>query len=170
MARHAPSTIDRARHAALMNGKYHADREAFLDFWDKLITFAVLAAGGTAFLDVFGQANQKLGAATLTIFALVQLVYSLPVKARKHANLRERYFDIAARLANGSLAALQAESEMLLFAGQEDPPYCAAHALSENWATTAVFGPIKTLPCEIGFLRKSLRHWLRQEAHNFSAP
>ncbi len=153
MATVTTAAINEAKFCALLNGKYHADREAFLDSWDRLITFGVLAAGATAFLDVFGVHFQKLGAASLALFALVQLVYGLPVKARKHAFLRERYFEISSRLANGDLKAAAANGSMLNLAGQEDPPYFAVHAIAENWATRAVYGDKKPLPCKIGLFR-----------------
>jgi hypothetical protein len=160
--------VKQAKAHAFLNGKYHADREAFLDSWDKLITFGVLLAGAVAFADIFGSSSQKVGAALISLFAFLQLVYSLQLKVRKHSEQRMKYFEIAARLEVGSLTAAEALADMIRLSGEEDPPYFAVHALAENWATRAVFGDDRPFPCKVSWLRNKLRHYVRQDGHDFS--
>jgi len=167
MATDTPAGLNEAKHGAFTNGKYHADREAFFDFWDKSITFGVLLTGAVAFLDVFGNSFQKVGAAVLGVFALLQLVAELSKKARDHSTLKKLYFELAAKMESGELAANAAGAAMLRLAGEERPPYCALHAIAENWATRAIYGDGKPLPCRIGRFQRILRNWSRFEGTNF---
>ena len=170
MANHPSAAVKASQVTALTNGKYHGDREGFLDFWDKAIALGIMASGATAFFDLFGVANQKLGSAIFFLFGLAQIVFSLSIRARKHAYLRERYFAIAAKLEKQALDPLSANAEMLELAGTEDPPYSAVHALAENWATRSILGDERSLPCRVGFFRRRLRNWLRQEDADFATP
>jgi hypothetical protein len=152
-----------ALHSALANGKYHSDREAHLDFWDRAITFGVLLTGGVAFFELFGEKYQKFGGAVLGLFALAQLVFNLSINARNHQILKKKYFEISASLENGSICPKEARSKMLLLAGEEPPPYCAVLAIAEHWADEILSSEKDVPPCGLGFLPRITRHWLRHE-------
>ena len=161
-------TVQTSKKNAFTNGKYHADRESFYDFYDKWVNFGVLVTGAVAFTDVVGQHWQKLGAAVLFIFALAQLVFRLSAQARKHGELKQRYFAIAAFIENKNMSPKVADAEMLKLAGEEDPPYFALHALAENWATLAVFDDDRPKPCEVNWFRRITRNWLRHSDVSFA--
>lgn len=161
--------VKRARFYAYLNGKYHSDRGAFYDWCDKLTNFGVLVTGAVAFSDVFGDAAQKLGAATLGLFALAQLVFSLSVKAREHFQFKREYFSIASRVEAGKLKPRQAFAEMTRVAGDEPPPFMALHAIAENWAKMAIYGDSEPPPCRVGWFAILTRHVWRHSSTDFSA-
>lgn len=100
-------------------------------------------------------------------FATLDLVFNLSDRARTHAFLRRQYFVIAAALERPRANAAKAQADMLKLAAEEEPPYLAAHALAENWATRAVLGPSVPLPCRVGWLRRRLRHFIRFDGQDF---
>ena len=160
--------VKRARFCAYLNGKYHSDREAFYDWWDKATNFLVLATGAVAFTDVFGGATQKLGAAAISLFALVQLVFSLSLKAREHLQFTRQYFDIASKLEAGELDPAQAHAEMTRISGDEAPIFMALHALCENWAHAAVYGNAEHPRCEVGWISRLTRNLWRHSSRDFT--
>lgn len=168
MATHPSAEVKQSQHNALLNSRYHADREAFFDAWDRYITFGLLLTGGAAFLKIFGDAAQTTGAAVLTIFALARIVFEIGKKARLHSDLRRRYFEVSAQLEEGNTSPQEANAEMMRISGKEPPIYCAVHALAENWATTAIYSDEKKIPCRVGWFASVTRHWLRHESDGFS--
>ena len=161
--------VKRARYCAYLNGKYHSDREAFYDWWDKLTNFLVLATGAVAFSDVFGSAFQKVGAGAIGLFALLQLVFSLSLKAREHLQFKREYFSIASKLEAGELDPAQAHALMTRIAGDEPPPFMALHAICENWAKLAVYGSDEPAPCEVGWFARLTKNVLRHSSASFIA-
>ncbi len=160
--------VKRARYYEYLNGKYHSDREAFYDWWDKLTNFFVLATGAVAFSEVFGGATQKIGAAAIGLFALAQLVFSLSLKARQHLQFKREYFEIASKLEAGELAPTQAHAQMTRIAGDEPPPFMALHAICENWAKQAVYGDSEPIPCRVGWISRLTRHVWRHSSRDYS--
>lgn len=158
-----------ARWQALTNGHYHAERASFLGWVDRLITFVVLVAGASAVASALNPVAQALSTVSVTIFALFQLVFAIGAAERKHSSLREKYFGVAADIDAGKISADEASARMLVFAGEEGPIYCAAHALSETWAKQAVYGSSASDLCKVGWFRRSTRHVLRHSAHDFHA-
>ena len=163
----APSAVAGARWQALTNGHYHSQRESFMGFCDRLLTFAVLMAGAGVFATALSALAQSSLAIAVTTFATVQLVFAIGPSSKNHAILREKYFAIAADLEVSRLSRCEADAEMLRLAGQEGPIYHAVHALSENWAKCAVYGGEATALCKVSSLRRFLRHIWRQSAHDF---
>ncbi|MFM7348945.1 MAG: hypothetical protein ACKO01_05585 [Erythrobacter sp.] len=159
--------VKRARFCAYLNGKYHSDREAFYDWWDRVTNFCVLATGAVAFSDVFGGAAQKLGAAAIGLFALAQLVFSLSLKAREHLQFKRQYFDIASKLEAGEIEPAQAHAQMTRISGDEAPIFMALHAVCENWAYSAVFGNDGPPRCRIGWLARITRNFWRHSSRDF---
>ncbi|MEL6709775.1 MAG: hypothetical protein AAFP79_15985 [Pseudomonadota bacterium] len=167
MAADSATELNAAKHCALLNSRYHADREAYLDRLDRNITFGILATGAAAFTQFFGSEVQAIGAAVLTVFALARIVFETGKKARLHSDLRRQYLEISAKLEEGKLLARSANGQMMRLAAKEPPVFCAVHALAENWATRAVYGEGQSLPCEIGVWSRLTRNILRHESRNF---
>lgn len=161
--------VSSAKFCAFLNGAYQADREAYLDGWHRLLMFAVIMLGTSAVIAVVpGWARVTASVATAAIGA-ADLVLGLSVRARTASFLRKGYFEIAAGLEDRSLSPRKAEAAMLRLAADEEPPYKAAHAVAENWATRAVYGDNRPLPCNISRWRRLTRHMFRYNSHDFSA-
>lgn len=168
MASVSSSQIKAAKFCALLNGAYHADREAYLDGWHRVLMFAVILLGASAVVEAF-PTWARLGASISTAaIGAADLVLNLSVRARTASFLRKGYFEIAADLEEGEISSTKAESAMLRLAADEEPPYKAAHALAENWATGAVYGSARPLPCQVGRWRRLTRNMLHHASHNFS--
>lgn len=168
MATHAPATpVEQAKVCALLNGRYHADREAWFDWCHRILMFGVIMGGSSALLDIWPWA--KAGSALLAVaLGTLDLVFSLSDRARDHSYLRKQYFAIAAELEKPRASSSKAQAAMMLLAADEEPPYFAAHALAENWAVQAVLGPSAPVPCKVGWFRKRLRHLMRFDQATFA--
>jgi hypothetical protein len=169
MAADPPSEIESAKFSAYLNGAYHADREAYLDGRHRGLMFVIIVLGAGAVADALPVAARTAAAILTAMLAAADLVFDYSVKARTASFLRKRYFDVAAGLEDGALKATDAQAAMLRLAAEEEPPYKAAHAVAENWATGAVFGPTKPLPCEISLWRRLTRNSLHHASHDFTA-
>lgn len=160
--------LNAAKISALMNGRYHADREAFLDGWHRWFMFAVILLGASALVETLPPSVRILASVLTAALGAIDLVFSLSVRARAHSYLREAYFEIAASLKAGSMNSTKAEAQMLRLAAKEEPIYCALHAHAENWATRAVIGFDKPLSCRVPFWKSFLRNVCRFSGSNFS--
>jgi hypothetical protein len=169
MASNSPATpVEAARIEALANGRYHADREAHLDTVHNLLIALVIILGASALGDLFPAWGKAAAGAATVIAGTLDLVLKLVERARAHAVLREKYFEIDARLQATGASAASAKQAMSALAGKEEPPFMAAHAVAEVWATMSVLGSAAA-PCCIPPRRRFLRHWLRQNGADFSA-
>lgn len=157
-----------ARFCAYLNGSYNADREAFLDLSHRVLMFAVIMLGASSISAVMPQWGLPwVGVATAAIGA-ADLLLNLSVRARTASYLRKSYFEIAAKLEEGKLTPDQAQAEMLRLAAEEEPPYRAAHAVAENWASGAVYASERPTPCRVSFWRRTTRNIFRHGGHDFS--
>jgi len=169
MATHeAAEAVKGARWVALTNGHYHSEREWFLSLADRLITFTVLLAGASTVVAAMDRRMTSAAAIAVTAFAFVQLVFAVGPSARRHATLKEKYFAIAADLELGKMNPSEAQARMYALAGEESPIYAAAHALSQNWATGAVYGSSSSNKlCKVHWFRRVTRNVLRHASHDF---
>jgi hypothetical protein len=163
-----PRAIKAAKFSALLNGQYHADREAHLDWWHRLFMFAVILLGASAVIDVLPQWARVTASIGTAAIGAADLLFDLSVRARNASFLRKSYFEIAAALEEGGIQPDKAEADMLRLAAEEEPPYKAAHALAENWATCAVYGGDEPLPCSVSTWRRLTRNVLHHAGHSFS--
>jgi hypothetical protein len=161
--------VDAVKFQAFLNGAYQAGREAYLDGWHRFLMFAVIMLGTSSVADVLTKSGKTWAAIATAALAALDLVLDFSVRARTAAFLRKSFFEIAACLDDGALTVAKADAALLRLAAEEEPPYMAAHALAENWATRAIYGESKPLPCRIVWWRKLARHVMRQGGHNFSA-
>jgi hypothetical protein len=106
-----------------MNGRYHADREAFLDGCHRWAMFTIIVLGASAFSDLLAEWAKHTAALASAVLAAIDLVFDLSVRARNHASLRESYFHVAANLESDRISAAAAQGEMMILAAKEEPPY-----------------------------------------------
>src|SRR5258708_11303151 len=103
------ASLTALRCSCLMNARYHATREAFLDNVHRWFMFAVIALGAAALIDVFPRATapqgaiglKELFAASAAIIAALDLTFDLSNRARTHALMKRRYFELIADLVEG---------------------------------------------------------------------
>jgi hypothetical protein len=168
MATHSPAKVKAAKFSALLNGQYQADREAHLDWWHRILMFAVILLGASAVVDVLPKGAQVAASICIVASGAADLLLDLSVRARNASFLRKGYFEVAAGLEEGALTASEAEARLLRLSADEEPPYKAAHALAENWAMGAVYGTNKVLPCRVNWWRRKTRNFFHYEGVNFS--
>jgi hypothetical protein len=168
MAGNTPAAVKSAKHCAFMNGKYQADREGFLDRSHRYLMFFVIVSGAVSVTTLLPAPVVAWAGAGAAMAGALDLLFDLSVRARVASYLRKGYFEVAAKLEEGIITPAQAQAQMLRFAAEEEPPYSAAHALAENWATGAVYGTKRELPCRVPLWRRVTRHVIRHGGNNFS--
>jgi hypothetical protein len=131
--------------------------------------FSVIMLGTSSVADILTLRAKTWAAIATAAVAAADLVLDFSVRARTAAFLRKRYFEIAAMLDGGEMTAAQADAALLRIAAEEEPPYMAAHAIAENWATRAVYGETRPLPCRISWWCKLTRHLLHHSSQDFAA-
>jgi hypothetical protein len=144
----AAPTLTALRCSCLMNARYHATREAFLDNVHRWFMFAVIALGAAALIDVLprptathdGIGLKELFAAGAAIIAALDLTFDLSNRARTHSLMKRRYFELIADLVAGDKTAEQVEACIERFNADEEPAYHALIAISYNAAQEAVYG------------------------------
>jgi hypothetical protein len=143
----APS-LTALRCSCLMNARYHATREAFLDNVHRWFMFAVIVLGAGALIDIFPKGAETHGsvgvkealAAGAAIIAALDLTFDLSNRARTHSLMKRRYFELIADLIAGDKTEEQVEACIERFNADEEPAYHALIATSYNAAQQAVYG------------------------------
>lgn len=162
--------LNEARYAAYLAGSYHADREGVLDRRHRWMMFGVVALGALSIVNAMGRdASGWFGVATALIGA-ADLTFNFTGRARVHAHMRREYFRIAAQIEHRNYTRPQADAKLMELAAEEEPIYMAAHALAANWATKAVYGDARPLPCHVGRWPRLFRHWFRMTEADFGRP
>lgn len=146
----AEVTIDR-----LMNAHYHAGREAFLDNVHRWFMFGVIAFGAAALVDILPSDHRDwlkaLFSALAAMIGALDLTFDLSNRARSHALMKRRYFDLMAEMREGVKEPTEAQAALERLSGDEEPPYRVLLLASWNLAQEAVFGP-QAQVFEIGWL------------------
>jgi hypothetical protein len=163
----ATGKVAAAKVTALLNGQYQADREAHLDWWHRIFMFAVIVLGASAVFELLPAWARLTASLATAVTGAADLMFDLSVRARTAAVLRKSYFEIAAALEAGEMNAQQAKTAMLRLSAEEEPPYKAAHAIAENWATRAVFGTGADLPCNVTRWHRITRNLFHHAGHDF---
>jgi hypothetical protein len=132
--------LEMARQRALRNGIYHTMRREFFERWERRLNFVVLLLGTATATQVatshFGaNGTMALGVATAFVGGL-QLVYNLGGRARDHANLQGKFYDLAARTeergGDEALRAQEIEKAFAILYGAEPPTYWGVNAIAYN--------------------------------------
>lgn len=136
------------RCSCLMNARYHATREAFLDNVHRWFMFAVIVLGASALIDVLPRPAEPHGsvglkellAAGAAVIAALDLTFDLSNRARTHSLMKRRYFELVADLVARDKTPEQVEACIERFNADEEPAYHAVIATSYNAAQEMVYG------------------------------
>ena len=116
----ATTALDGFRVDCLMNARYHSAREAFLDSVHRWLMLGIIIFGSAVMLDLFGYfAPDKFGgfikslfAALPVIFGTLDLTFDLSNRARAHGNMKRRYCEWLADVAEHTKTVEQADAVM----------------------------------------------------------
>jgi hypothetical protein len=149
------ATLDAAgiRCECLMNARYHAAREAFLDTVHRWFMFGVICLGAVSLTDALPRAFhvilgidvgsatiKEITAALAAILAALDLTFDLSNRARLHALMKRRYFELASDVVAGKETLLEAQACLDKFSADEEPAYYALLIASWNAAQEMVYG------------------------------
>ena len=178
----AEVTPEQARTVScLTNAHYHSAREAFLDTLHRWFMFFVIALGAAALTDVLPKIlNWLLGivvdvalvkeacSAGAAILAALDLTFDLSNRARAHAMMKRRYFELLAALRQGKKTAEEVHVCLDEFSADEEPPYRVLYLTCWNLAQMTVFGH-RAKRFEIGFWDRLFKNWWRRPAAKYRA-
>lgn len=163
---HEASTIDGLRCDLLMNARYHASREAFLDTVHRWLMFLVIVFGAAAIIDLLPKdaplehAVKAIFAALTAILAAIDLAFDLSNRARAHALMKRRYFELLADLIEGQKSVSVVEGCMHRFSADEEPAYHALLGAAWNAAQEMVYGQHADR-YDIPWWHSWLKNWFR---------
>jgi len=133
--------LDGLRCNLLMNARYHASREAFLDTLHRALMFLTILSGATAIADLFPHPwIRSVFAAAAAAFAALDLTADLSNRARCHALMKRRYFELLADLVGEKRSLIEVEECMHRCGADEEPAFHALLAVSWNAAQEMVYG------------------------------
>jgi hypothetical protein len=142
-------TLEALRVSCLMNSRYHASREAFLDTVHRWFMFAVIALGAGALIDVFpremsgyniGSLVKQVFAALAALIAALDLTFDLSNRARTHSMMKRRYFELIADVVEKKRTLIEACACLNRYSADEEPAYHALLISSWNAAQEMVYG------------------------------
>jgi hypothetical protein len=157
----AQAMIDALRCDLLMNARYHASREAFLDSLHRVLMFLIIVLGAAAVTDLLGaQFIKGTFAASAVVFAAIDLTADLSNRARSHALMKRRYFELLADLIAGDRKPVDVEAHMHRCSADEEPAFHALLASCWNAAQEMVYGQHADA-YKIPAWHKAFKNWLR---------
>lgn len=143
------------RISLVRNAHYHEDRERFFARLHRVAMFIVVASGTASF--AFVRAT-PLWAGVTTLAGLIDLVFDVSGKARLHASLRRRIYDLLAQSEDDTRPLPQLREQAVRIYADEPPCMHAVNALAYNAAMLAFNRPQKYL-FEIRPFYRIVRHW-----------
>lgn len=143
------------RISLVRNAHYHEDRERFFARLHRVAMFVVVASGTASF--AFVKATPFF-AGLITLAGLVDLVFDVSGKARLHASLRRRIYDVLAQTEDESRTVGQLKEQAVRIYADEPPCMHAVNALAYNAAMAAFNRPQKYL-FKIDPFYRFMRHW-----------
>ncbi len=128
--------------SCLMNAGYHASREAFLDNVHRWFMFALVVLGAGALIDVAKDMAPLLqvGAIAGAAIAALDLTFDLSNRARTHALMKRRYFELLADFVEGKRSGVEVRACINRYSAEEEPAYHALIIAQWNATQVAVFG------------------------------
>lgn len=168
-----PEAIEHCTVSCLTNAQYHASREAFLDTVHRWIMFLVIALGGAALTDILpkltgtdAKLTTDLLVATGAILAALDLTFDLSNRARTHAMMRRRYFELLADMRDGYKKPEDVRVCIERFSADEEPQFKVLYLACWNAAQEAVYGDAKHR-YEIGFFSNLFKNLWRRPTADF---
>ncbi|MFG1319854.1 hypothetical protein [Xanthobacter autotrophicus] len=125
---------------ALRNALYHGARRNFLEFINRAFSFIVILGGAVAVADYLG--NAKPAAFIATVAGTLQLVFDFGGRAKEHAFLQRRFYDVIAEVetcpepAENQICKWQAD--LVRIYADEPPTLRALDAIAYNDAAEAL--------------------------------
>jgi hypothetical protein len=168
----AMAAVNGFRVDCLMNARYHAAREAFLDGVHRWLMLGVILFGSAAMLDVFGAEfpNSALIKAVLAALPVVlgalDLTFDLSNRARTHAFMKHRYFELLADVVSDEKTTEEADAAMHRCSADEEPAYHALIATAWNAAQAMVYGD-RAKHYELSRLSRFFKQVFRFEGSHF---
>lgn len=158
------ASIDGVRFGCLMNARYHSAREAFLDSLHRWIMFFIILFGAGAVLDLLPEGFPWTAtlAASAAALAALDLTFDLSNRARIHALMKRRYFELLSDMTEGTKTAVQAEACLHRYSADEEPAYHALMASSWNSAQEMMYGDDGDAYVIPFFDRKLQNFWRRE--------
>jgi hypothetical protein len=132
------------RFDALRNAIYHSSRRHFFDFWNRSLSFLVVAGGALAFADLGRRfhISQEMFAAVATTAGLLQLVFDFGSKARTHEFLQRRLYEMIAEMSETKEPTAEQlarwEATLNRVYAEEPPPMRALDAVAYNAAVDSL--------------------------------
>jgi hypothetical protein len=139
----------------LRNTHYHEDRERFFARWHKITMFVVVLGGAATFAPL--EHKYWIAASIVTIAGLIDLVFDVSGKARLHASLRRRIYDILSESQDDRSDLTKLHRRAIDVYADEPPCMHAVNAIAHNAAMAAFERPLK-LQFKITLLQRLLRN------------
>jgi hypothetical protein len=154
----------------LMNARYHGAREAFLDTIHRWFMFGVIICGAGAVSALFSEipfVNTVLGTVA-AILGAADLAFDLSNRARTHALMKRRYFELLSDLRDGQKTIAQVEACTHRYSADEEPAYYALLMGSWNAAQQMVYGNEAEL-LQIPWWHRMLQNFWRYEGREYQS-
>ena len=126
----------------LMNARYHASREAFLDGVHRWFMFGVVLAGAGSVTEILATLDhaQFIAGALAAVLGAADLTFDLSNRARAHSLMKRRYFELLADMGDGEKTPKQAAACLHRYNADEEPAFFALLMRSWNAAQEMVYG------------------------------
>jgi len=139
----------------LRNARYHEDRERFFAWVHKIAMFVVVASGTATLAWVKGAPYL---ATVITLAGILDLVFDISGKARLHASLRRRVYDVLAQAEDPARTTDILREQAVRIYADEPPCMHAANLIAFNGAMDAVHRP-HAFKYKIEWYHRLLRHF-----------
>lgn len=159
--------IDGFRCICLMNARYHSTREAFLDTVHRWLMFGIIIFGASSIIDFLSPWTKVASGALTAVFGALDLVFDLSNRARAHALMKRRYFELLADVTEGHKNVTEGDACMHRLSADEEPAYHALISASWNAAQEMVYGS-EAEKYKIGWFRTVFKNLLRFEGSKFT--
>jgi hypothetical protein len=123
-----------------MNARYHACREGFLDSAHRWFMFAVIGLGAAAIINMLPDWLRSACAGGAALFGALDLTFDLSNRARVHALMKRRYFELLADVIEGKKDLRAVQVAINRFNADEEPAYHALLNSCWNAAQEQVYG------------------------------
>lgn len=117
--------------------------------------FTVVAAGTASFAPIKGASPILAG--VITLAGLLDLVFDVSGKARLHASLRRRVYDVMAQVEDETRSLSQLQEQAVRIYADEPPCMHAVNAVAYN-AAMAAFGRPEQYQLKLEWYHRVFRH------------